>query len=255
MKTVKFFLPSQSYLEKIGVLYELHKQTILHALAGAKVEHIGATSVPGLFTKGDLDISVSVSEDNFSEAVVVLKSSYEIHQPENWTESFASFKVKESSSIPVGVQLVIQGSLDDIFIRSRDLLIAQPCKINELNQLKLSHDGGNMDKYVEEKGAFFTQLLQTNDLQESCFNQEAVFVNEKFWSRKFNPISFIEFEITTTSIRLFFSNPIKHYFISFKVMMNLVYVIYNIGLLQIPLLLSKFLSLPKLWLTCSKKQK
>ncbi|BAZ09172.1 hypothetical protein NIES4071_09780 [Calothrix sp. NIES-4071] len=71
-------------------------------------------------------------------------------------------KVKENSEIPIGVQLVIQGSQYDMFVRSRDLLVAQPDKINELNQLKLSHFGGDMGKYVEDKGAFFTKLLQTD---------------------------------------------------------------------------------------------
>ena len=162
MKKVHFFVPSQSYLQRVADLFEEHRRKILRLVPTAEVEHIGATSVPGLLTKGDLDLQVSVSPHEFDRAIVLLQAEYLDHQLENWTESFASFKDERDADIPVGVQLVIQGSESDIFVKSRELLLAQPEKVEELNQLKQCHADGDMDTYIEHKGEFFTALLENS---------------------------------------------------------------------------------------------
>ncbi len=162
MEAVNFFVPSQSYLQRVADLFEEHRKKILYLVPTAEVEHIGATSVPGLLTKGDLDLQVSVSPQEFDLAVILLQTEYSDHQLENWTESFASFKVERDSDIPVGVQLVIQGSESDIFVKSRELLLAQAERVEELNRLKQCHSGGDMDTYIKSKGEFFTVLLKNS---------------------------------------------------------------------------------------------
>jgi GrpB-like predicted nucleotidyltransferase (UPF0157 family) len=159
MDKVTFFVPSQSYLCRVVNLFKEHQRKILHLFPTAEVEHIGATSVPGLLTKGDLDLQVSVSLEEFNQAIILLQTEYSNHQLENWTESFASFKDERDSDIPVGVQLVIQGSESDIFVKSRELLLSQPERVEELNQLKQCHADGDMDTYIKHKGEFFTMLL------------------------------------------------------------------------------------------------
>ncbi len=162
MEKVHFFVPSQSYLQRVSDLFEEHRKKILYLVPTAEVEHIGATSVPGLLTKGDLDLQVSVFLEEFERAIVLLQTEYSDHQLENWTESFASFKDEKGSDIPVGVQLVIQGSKSDIFVKSRELLLAQPDRVEELNRLKQVHADGDMDTHIKHKGEFFTMLLENS---------------------------------------------------------------------------------------------
>lgn len=126
MKKVQFFVPSQSYLQTVQALFEEHRNKILNLVPTAHVEHVGATSVPGLLTKGDLDLQVSVSRHDFERSVAILQTEYSNHQLENWTKSFASFNFEGESEIPVGVQLAIEDSESDIFVKSRDLLLARP---------------------------------------------------------------------------------------------------------------------------------
>ena len=154
-----FFYPSSEYIEQINLLFEQHKRKIIEAIPSAEVEHIGATSVPNAMTKGDLDLLVSVEEEQFVSAVEQLKNLYEIHQPENWTNCFASFKDENNFVIPVGIQVVITGSQVDYFAQLRDLLIEQPELLIQINKLKSSFEGKDTESYIKAKGEFYERVL------------------------------------------------------------------------------------------------
>jgi len=120
---------------------------------------MGSTAVPGLLTKGDLDLLVRVPAAQFDEAVVALESRYSIHQPENWTEAYASFAAPEEDDPPVGVQLVAAGSESDLaFVCARRALRSRPELVERLNALKRSFEGGDPEAYVAAKGEFFGLL-------------------------------------------------------------------------------------------------
>jgi GrpB-like predicted nucleotidyltransferase (UPF0157 family) len=159
MTKVNFFIPSQDYIHRVENSFEKHREKILCLIPSAKIEHVGGTSIPGLLTKGDLDLQVSVIQQEFARAIVLIRSEYINHQIENWTKSYASFKHEDEFDIAVGIQLVVENSESDIFVKSRDLLLTHPEKIEELNQLKRSYEGKDMDTYIENKGEFFTLLL------------------------------------------------------------------------------------------------
>jgi GrpB-like predicted nucleotidyltransferase (UPF0157 family) len=159
MERVHFFQPSAGFLAQADSPFEHHKREILERLPHAQVEHIGATSVPGALTKSDLDLQVRVEQGHFASAVEQLKGLYQIHQPENWTSCFASFKDEGNLNLPVGVQVVVADSEIDYFARLRDLLIAQPEILAELNELKSRFEGKDMESYIEAKGGFYERLL------------------------------------------------------------------------------------------------
>ena len=160
MEKVHFFFPSKAYIQAIRKLFKTHQKRIINLIPTARIEHIGGTAIPNLMTKGDLDLQVSVSADNFDRAVTLLQTEYQNHQLENWNESYASFNDRQDSVIPVGIQLVIQGSESDFFVKSRDFLLANLEHVKELNRLKQLHSGGDMDVYIQHKGEFFTALLK-----------------------------------------------------------------------------------------------
>lgn len=140
----------------------------------AQVEHMGATAVPGSITKGDLDLLVRVSADDFADAIATLEGRYAIHQPENWTPTYASFVEEEPSDVPVGVQLVVAGSdLDAAFVSIRSLLRSRPDLVQQSNELKRSFEGGDPDEYVAAKQVFIEGLLR--DLGPTRFAPETTF--------------------------------------------------------------------------------
>ncbi len=121
-------------------------------LPGARVEHVGSTAVPGSLTKGDLDICVIVAGEEFERASRVLAERFEIHQPENWSPTLASFTAPSEVGIDVGVQLVPAGSPDErYFVAWRDHLRADPDLRARYDALKLRHQADGMDAYRAAK--------------------------------------------------------------------------------------------------------
>jgi len=137
-----------------------HRARIAAALPAAEVEHIGATAVPGALTKGDLDLLVRVPRPEFAAAVAYLESLYEVNQPENWNGGFASFRELPEREVPVGVQLVVSGGIDDrMLISWRDRLLNDPEMLARYNDFKRRHTDVADDAYIEAKAEFIESVL------------------------------------------------------------------------------------------------
>jgi GrpB-like predicted nucleotidyltransferase (UPF0157 family) len=153
--------PSAELAEAVRATFERHREQVLRLVPDGEVEHVGATSVPGALTKGDLDVLVRVHPSEFSRAVAALRNMYAIHQPDNWTPTLASFNDPASSAPAVGVQLVVAGSASDaLFGPFREALIADAALLAEYNALKLRLDGTSYEHYTATKGAFVEDVLQ-----------------------------------------------------------------------------------------------
>ena len=152
------FKQSSDLHEIAGRVYQEQRERIQKLIPWAEVHHIGSTAIPGSITKGDLDINVRVPVENFDNAVKGLEKLYQINQPENWTNNFASFKDDDNFDIAGGVQLTIMGSESDDFIKLNDLLINDSQLLKEYNQMKEKFEGKDMEEYRKEKANFFGKL-------------------------------------------------------------------------------------------------
>jgi GrpB-like predicted nucleotidyltransferase (UPF0157 family) len=121
-------------------------------LPGARIEHVGSTAVPGSLTKGDLDICVIVEGAEFERASRVLAERFEIHQPENWSPTLASFTAPSEDGVDVGVQMVPAGSPDELhFVGWRDRLRADPELRARYDELKRRLQDDGVDAYRAAK--------------------------------------------------------------------------------------------------------
>jgi len=137
-----------------------HRRRILERLPGAEIHHVGATAVPGALTKGDVDLTVRVDGHEFLTSRVELGCIYLVHQPENWTPTYASFIDPEAGDPPVGVQLVVRGSPDDrLFIGLRDLLRSDAELLAAYNDFKRAHEGATYEDYTDAKERFWEPVL------------------------------------------------------------------------------------------------
>ena len=126
MSTVSF-KPVEEFISISDKIFQQQKKQILAEFPLADIQHIGSTAIPGSITKGDLDIQVRVSKKEFEKAKKYFEKLYDVNQPENWSDTFASFKNANSFEIPVGIQLTVIGSpYDNLFQSQLKLLIENP---------------------------------------------------------------------------------------------------------------------------------
>lgn len=136
-----------------------HKKRIASVLpAGAEIEHVGATAVPGCLTKGDIDLAVRVAAHDFAAAELALAALLERNSDSHRSADFASFCDPDARP-ELGVQLVAAGSAFDFFATFRDALIADPALLARYNTLKLTWDGRDMEAYRVAKSAFVELVL------------------------------------------------------------------------------------------------
>lgn len=152
------FQMSDALYESVTQLLEEQRQNLIELVPGTNIEHIGSTAIPGLLTKGDLDILVRVSVSQFHVAIEQLKQRYKVAQPHNWTDTFASFK-DDSGEIPVGIQLVVNGGAEDVMFRRHQALLKGDAALRQAyNALKQRFEGRSGDDYWQAKDAFFKKL-------------------------------------------------------------------------------------------------
>ncbi len=136
------------------------RERIARLVPEAETVHVGSTAVPGALTKGDVDLMVRVAADAFEAAVRALRSGYAVHQPENWTPTYASFVDPDATDPPVGVQLVVAGSKDEaLFEPFVAALRDDPALLAEYNALKSRLDGSDYERYTREKGDFIERAM------------------------------------------------------------------------------------------------
>ena len=153
------FAPSENYQTLAEEIFSELRTEIGEVLPNAAIEHIGSTAVPNSLTKGDLDLVISVTRQQFSQALKILDSMFLPNTGSDRNDEFAAF-VLEGKKLPVGIQLVAAGSEADMFVAWRDLLLESPDILKRYNQLKASHQGSQMDQYRADKSAFIENELR-----------------------------------------------------------------------------------------------
>lgn len=138
-------------------------QTVLRELlpASATIHHVGATAVPGALTKGDLDICVRVSAEDFHTARDRLRTRYAFNHGSVATDAFQAFETRHDRPA-VGIQLTIVDAEFDIFVQLRDRLIADKEALERMNAMKRRMEGAPMETYSEEKNRIIAELLATS---------------------------------------------------------------------------------------------
>jgi len=159
MKIVHFH-PVSDFLEQANKIFKEQKVRIAQLLPYADIQHIGSTSIPNSLTKGDLDVVVRIPSSEFKHSIEELKFIYDINQPKNWSNTFASFKDDKKLGIDFGAQVVVKDTKSDDFTKLRDILLSNPDLVEEFNIIKEKYEGKSMDEYRKEKADFFQRLRE-----------------------------------------------------------------------------------------------
>lgn len=124
----------------------------------AQIDHVGATSIEGCETKGDLDIAIRVPEDDFMAARDYLDRTHKPNSRSSRRKGFAAFDAP-GYALDVGVQLVVIGDELDRFQAFRDALIEDRALLARYNALKRAYRGREMGLYRQAKSDFIQTVL------------------------------------------------------------------------------------------------
>ena len=153
------FYPSDKYQPSFQKLFEIYQQKIQKQLPNAQVEHIGASSVFGCLSKGDLDIYVAV--DNVEQAITIIEQlNFKIKQDTMRTPQLCMLESENNKD--VAIQLIEKGSVFEDFLCFRDKLQSNPELVEQYNQMKLSCQGFTQEKYRQVKSLFIKTVLDVN---------------------------------------------------------------------------------------------
>lgn len=154
---MKFYTENQ-YQASCDTLYLHYEGEIHKLLPNARVEHVGASSIPYAVSKGDLDIFIGVSASDLEASVQRLKT-LGFQEKIDTLRTSALCMLEAISGEDVAFQVVANGSEFECFLTFRDALRESADLVQQYNELKLSCTGLSQTAYREKKAIFVTQVL------------------------------------------------------------------------------------------------
>ena len=145
-------------------MYRKIAKEVRELLPNATVEHIGASSIPGAVSKGDLDVFVGVDRDSLERAVTLLEDNgYRVKPNTLRNESLCMLEIG-CYECPVALQVVENGSEFEMFLTFRDVVRNSDELLREYNQMKHLCEGMSESCYRAKKSEFIEEVL--NSLQD-----------------------------------------------------------------------------------------
>ena len=152
------FYPAEQYQAACNELFVRYERDIKKLVPNARIEHVGASSIPFAVSKGDLDIFVGV-ELNELEDVIERLTTLGFNEKLDTLRTPELCMLESTSSDDVALQVVANGSEFECFLRFRDKLRANSELVQQYNTLKMSCEGWPQEEYREKKSDFIKHVL------------------------------------------------------------------------------------------------
>lgn len=149
---------AQEYQPECEKCFRNYQRRIQKALPLARIEHIGSSAIPNAISKGDLDIYVEVTQEQFESSILALKRLGFIEQTETLRTDELCMLISKHDN--VALQVVKQGYAFEFFLIFRDQLIINPELVQRYNALKVACKELKPETYRQYKSAFIEQILQ-----------------------------------------------------------------------------------------------
>ncbi|CAK1960868.1 GrpB family protein [Vibrio crassostreae] len=152
------FYRAEQYQTACHEMFARYERGIKKLIPNARVEHVGASSIPSAVSKGDLDIFVGIESSELEYAAEQLTTL-------GFKEKLDTLRTPElcmlesTSGDDVALQVVANGSEFECFLTFRDKLRANPALVQQYNTLKISCEGWPQEEYREKKATFIEHVL------------------------------------------------------------------------------------------------
>ncbi len=161
MDTTVKLLDTPNFQALADSIFTLVADQISQLLPQAQIEHVGASSVPGAITKGDLDICIIVAPTSHERTVRALESSGYVVKAGTLRTHELCMLLSSRTDLEVALQVVAKGSRFEFFMLFRDALRADPSLVQQYNQLKRNFASKGDERYRDEKAAFIESVLRS----------------------------------------------------------------------------------------------
>ena len=153
-------LAPRHYQDVATAAYEDAELLLSAILPDARIEHVGASAVPGAYSRGGVDICVAAPRDAFDEALTVLcEAGYVQHSQHDGVERHATLAAAHGA-VPLTLRLIESGSAHESLMRLRDTLRADPALLSRYNAVKIEAGAQGGPAYADAKAAFFADVLR-----------------------------------------------------------------------------------------------
>lgn len=131
-------------------------------LPGVQIEHVGSSSIPGVVSRGDLDICVLVTAGDFEAVCCEIKGLGYAEKPDTLRTSELCMLIPTTTGDDHAIQLVSIGSEFEFFLAFRDTLRADAELVIEYNRIKEQSAPLGEAAYREAKSAFIRGVMATD---------------------------------------------------------------------------------------------
>ena len=152
-------LAPRHYQEVATAAYEDTELLLTAILPDVRVEHVGASAVPGAYSRGGVDVCVAAPRDAFDEALGVLCEAGYVQRSQDDGDARRAVLAAPHGDVPVTLQLIESGCAHESLMRLRDLLRTDPALLARYNALKIEAGPRGAAAYADAKARFIVETL------------------------------------------------------------------------------------------------
>ncbi len=155
-------LAPRHYQDPATAAYEDAELLLSSILPDARIEHVGASAVPGAYSRGGVDVCVAVPRETFDEALGVLCEAgcvpRSLRSQDDGADRLAVLAAPHGE-VQVTLRLVESGSRHESLMRFRDALRNDATLLARYNAIKIEAAPLGGAVYAESKGRFIAGVL------------------------------------------------------------------------------------------------
>jgi GrpB-like predicted nucleotidyltransferase (UPF0157 family) len=152
-------LAPRDYQDSAIAAYEDAELLLSAILPDARIEHVGASAVPGACSRGGVDICVAAPPGTFDEALGVLCEAGYVQRSLDDGGDRRAMLAAPDANVPLTLRLIESGSVHESLMRFRDALRADPALLSRYNALKVDAGRSGATAYASAKAAFIADVL------------------------------------------------------------------------------------------------
>jgi GrpB-like predicted nucleotidyltransferase (UPF0157 family) len=142
--------------------YEDAELLLSAILPDARIEHVGASAVPGAYSRGGVDVCVAVPQEAFDEALGVLCEAGYVQRPQAYAAGDRrAALIAPHADLALTLQLIESGSRHEALIRFRDALRGDTALLARYNAIRIEAGPLGGPAYRDAKARFIAAVVGT----------------------------------------------------------------------------------------------